>query len=61
MTASVFISYRRNDSRYQARMIYGAFQQAVPRDRLFMDVDLFLQESISLECSKVGSLNVRSC
>jgi hypothetical protein len=39
MTASVFISYRRNDSRYQARMIYGAFQQAVPRDRLFMDVD----------------------
>jgi len=39
MTASVFISYRRNDSRYQARMIYGAFQQEVPRDRLFMDVD----------------------
>jgi TIR domain len=39
MTARVFISYRRNDSKYQARMIYGAFQKAVPRDRLFMDVD----------------------
>ena len=39
MTARVFISYRRNDSKYQARMIYGAFQKVVPRDCLFMDVN----------------------
>ena len=39
MNSRVFISYRRNDSKYQARMIYGAFQKAVPRDRLFMDID----------------------
>jgi formylglycine-generating enzyme required for sulfatase activity len=35
----VFISYRRHDSRYQARMIYDAFQQALPREHLFMDID----------------------
>ena len=39
MTARVFISYRRNDSKYQARMIYAAFQKVLPRDRLFMDID----------------------
>jgi hypothetical protein len=39
MTARVFISYRRNDSKYQARMIYGAFQKVVPRDCLFMDIN----------------------
>jgi hypothetical protein len=39
MTARVFISYRRNDAKYQARMIYSAFQKVVPRDHLFMDVD----------------------
>jgi formylglycine-generating enzyme required for sulfatase activity len=35
----VFISYRRHDSRYQARMIYNAFQRALPREHLFMDID----------------------
>jgi formylglycine-generating enzyme required for sulfatase activity len=35
----VFISYRRHDSRYQARMIYDAFQRALPREQLFMDID----------------------
>jgi hypothetical protein len=35
----VFISYRRHDSRYQARMIYDAFQRALPREHLFMDID----------------------
>jgi formylglycine-generating enzyme required for sulfatase activity len=39
MVGKVFISYRRDDSRYQARMIYTAFTQVVPRDHVFMDID----------------------
>src|SRR5262245_23912704 len=39
MAAKVFISYRREDSRYQARMIHAAFCQVLPRDHVFMDVD----------------------
>src|SRR5262245_47295605 len=39
MTAKVFISYRRDDSRYQARMIHAAFCKAIPRDHIFIDVD----------------------
>jgi hypothetical protein len=39
MAAKVFISYRREDSRYQARMIHSAFCKAVPSDHVFMDVD----------------------
>jgi len=39
MAAKVFISYRREDSRYQARMIHGAFCKAIPSDHVFMDVD----------------------
>src|SRR3974390_2130220 len=39
MTAKVFISYRRDDSKYQARMIHAAFCQVIPRDHVFMDVD----------------------
>lgn len=35
----VFISYRRDDSRYQARLIYNAFARVIPRDHVFMDVD----------------------
>jgi Sulfatase-modifying factor enzyme 1/TIR domain len=35
----VFISYRRRDSRYEARRIYDAFQRALPREHLFMDID----------------------
>ncbi len=37
--ATVFISYRREDSRYQARSIYNAFVKALPPDSVFMDVD----------------------
>jgi hypothetical protein len=37
--AKVFISYRREDSRYQARSIYNAFVKALPPDSVFMDVD----------------------
>ncbi|MGH6814971.1 MAG: SUMF1/EgtB/PvdO family nonheme iron enzyme, partial [Hyphomicrobiaceae bacterium] len=37
--SKVFISYRRDDSRYQARMIYTAFRQVLPRESVFMDVD----------------------
>jgi trehalose synthase-fused probable maltokinase len=39
MVAKIFISYRRDDSRYQARMIYDALCNVVPRDRVFMDID----------------------
>ena len=39
MAVKVFISYRRDDSKYQARMIHAAFCRAVPRDDVFMDVD----------------------
>jgi formylglycine-generating enzyme required for sulfatase activity len=39
MPRNIFISYRRDDSRYQARMVYTAFTQVVPRDSVFMDID----------------------
>ena len=39
MTAKIFISYRRDDSKYQARMIHEAFCKVIPRDHVFMDVD----------------------
>jgi TIR domain len=35
----VFISYRREDSRYQSRNIYNAFVKALPPGSVFMDVD----------------------
>jgi len=37
--AEIFISYRRDDSRYQARLIYDALTKVLPRDRVFMDID----------------------
>ncbi|HEX5863100.1 MAG TPA: SUMF1/EgtB/PvdO family nonheme iron enzyme [Casimicrobiaceae bacterium] len=39
MAAKVFISYRRDDSKYQARMIHTAFCKAIQSDHVFMDVD----------------------
>ena len=39
MAAKVFISYRRDDAKYQARMIHKAFCKAIPSDHVFMDVD----------------------
>jgi len=42
MATKVFISYRRDDSKYQARMIHAAFSQVLPRDHVFMDVDTIL-------------------
>jgi GTPase SAR1 family protein len=39
MAAKVYISYRRDDSQYQARMIYAAFSHALSRGQVFMDVD----------------------
>ena len=39
MPRKVFISYRRDDSKYQARMIHAAFCRSVPRDHVFMDID----------------------
>lgn len=37
--AKVFISYRRDDAKWQAREIYRALTQVLPRDSVFMDVD----------------------
>jgi TIR domain len=39
MRSKVFISYRRDDSKYQARMIHAAFCQVLPREHVFMDID----------------------
>jgi hypothetical protein len=39
MPNKIFISYRRKDSRYQARTIYKAFEQVVPRENIFMDIE----------------------
>jgi Sulfatase-modifying factor enzyme 1/TIR domain len=39
MAAKVFISYRRNDTKYQARMIHEAFSRVLPREHVFMDVN----------------------
>lgn len=39
MSRNVFLSYRRNDCRYQARMMYGALCRHLPRERVFIDVD----------------------
>ena len=38
MTA-IFISCRRDDSRYQAHRIYEAFRRVLPGECLFMDID----------------------
>ena len=38
MVAKVFISYRRDDTKYQARMIYAAFCKVLPQDHVFMDL-----------------------
>lgn len=37
--AKVFISYRRDDAKWQAREIYRALTQVLPRDSVFIDVD----------------------
>jgi hypothetical protein len=35
----VFISYRRDDAKWQAREIYRSLVQVLPRDHVFMDID----------------------
>jgi hypothetical protein len=37
MPSKVFISYRRDDSKYQARMIHEAFCHVLPQEHVFMD------------------------
>lgn len=37
--AKIFISYRRDDTRWPAQRIYDAFTRVAPKDRVFMDVD----------------------
>jgi hypothetical protein len=39
MAAKVFISYRRDDSKYPAGMIYAAFCKVLPSEHVFMDVN----------------------
>jgi hypothetical protein len=39
MVAKIFISYRRDESRYQARMIYDALLRALPHENVFIDID----------------------
>ena len=39
MTRKIFISSRRDDSRYQARQVYRALVNLLPADNVFMDVD----------------------
>jgi TIR domain len=39
MAGKIFISYRRDDSRYQAQRIYEAFLRKLPRETILMDVD----------------------
>jgi hypothetical protein len=39
MATKIFISYRRDDTRYQADRMRAAFCQIIPRDHVFMDVD----------------------
>jgi TIR domain len=39
MPSKVFISYRRDDARWQAREIYRALKQVLPSDHVFMDID----------------------
>jgi predicted ATPase len=38
MPSKVFISYRRDDSKYQARMIHEAFCRVLPQEHVFMDI-----------------------
>jgi hypothetical protein len=39
MSGKIFISYRRDDSRYPTRMIYDACARGLLRENIFMDVD----------------------
>jgi hypothetical protein len=39
VAAKVFISYRRDDAKWQAREIYRSLLQVLPRDHVFMDID----------------------
>jgi TIR domain len=39
MATKIFISYRRDDTRYQARLIHASLCKAVPSDHVIMDVD----------------------
>ena len=37
--SNIFISYRRDDSRWQARLLYDALTKVLSPDRVFMDID----------------------
>lgn len=38
-STKVFISYRREDTKYQAKMIYTALVKSLPQGHVFMDID----------------------
>ena len=39
MPSKVFISYRRDDAKWQASKIYGSLKRVLPADHVFMDID----------------------
>jgi hypothetical protein len=39
MPIKIFISYRRDDAKYPARMIHNTLEGVLPRENIFMDVD----------------------
>lgn len=39
MSRKIFISYRREDSKYQARILHAALRAVLPPENVFMDVD----------------------
>jgi TIR domain len=40
MPIKVFISYRRDEAKWQAREIYGALKRVLPPDHVFMDTEI---------------------
>jgi hypothetical protein len=61
MANRVFISYRREDSRYQARRIYDAFVKALPPGAVFMDVDSIPPGADFVVILKAGCSNAMCC
>jgi hypothetical protein len=61
MPSEVFVSYQRNDAKWQAGEIYRVFKQVLPSDHVFMDIDRPRSALISSNIWKVGLKNATSC
>jgi len=61
MPGKIFISYRRDDSRYQARMIYEAFLRGMSRENIFMDVDSIPLGVNFVKVLEVGWTSAKYC